>query len=422
MDSIAKFYTFFWIVYFPTCLTFQYKLGYDWIDELLCVILVGFAILNRSKMRIKKRYKQEFSFLVCFFVLYTIYSLLIHVTTFRGIYLDLLQQIRPYSVFYLTLFLAPHFTVKQKKLIVYSLLVSMLLYFGGGRYVGYQNGHEEDGVLPMVALTCGMMYYLFMRSTKRNLYISIVLILLGLLSGKSKYFGQCITFIGIVLFLKDSLNFKSVKFYLSVTALVSIIMYFTWTKFSSYYVEGFLKDNTAEMVARPASYSTAGQILIDYFPFGSGLGSFCTAAAAKEYSPLYYKYGLNKIWGMSPDFNSFIADCYYPGLAEFGVVGIFFFLFFWKRRIVEINKINCLNYYQMGLMVVCALAIDSSANTAYLSGVGMGLFMTLAICLNSDMYLKEDIESDDYKKNNTVRRKKMIMIGLNFKINKVLRR
>ena len=121
----------------------------------------------------------------------------------------------------------------------------------------------------------------------------------------------------------------------------------------------------------------------DYIPFGSGLGSFGTAAAAKEYSPLYFKYQLNNIWGLDPSNPMFLADAFYPTLAEFGIVGLFFFLWFWKRRLWECNKIPNIVYYRMALMAILALALESTADSSYLSGKGMGYFMVLALCLNS---------------------------------------
>ena len=79
------------------------------------------------------------------------------------------------------------------------------------------------------------------------------------------------------------------------------------------------------MMARPATYTTATTIIFkDYIPFGSGLGTFATNAAAQYYSPLYYKYGLNDIWGLYPDNPMFLADAFFPTLAEFGMVGLFF--------------------------------------------------------------------------------------------------
>lgn len=385
MKAIARFYTLFWIIYFPTCLAFY---TYDYADELLCIILIGFGFLEWKRRRKNKQMEKEMKQYWMIIVFYTVYSLLIQVTTFRGIYLDFLQQIRPYMVFYMTLFMNPQFSDKQKKLIVGSMLLTMVFYVSSsGAFQTYQAG-REDGDLPMVALTTGMSYFLFMKRNKKNTYIAILIMLIGLMSGKSKYMGQCVCFIGIVIYLKHKLNYRSPKVFLMFVMLVTAVIFVSWTKFSAYYVEGLGREDVSEMQARPASYNTAfGHIIWDYFPFGSGLGTFSTAAAAKEYSPLYHKYNLDEIWGMTPDFTAFMADTFYPSLAEFGVVGIFLFCVFWRRRLLEIQKIEDLNHYKMALMAILALAIDSTSNTAYLSGGGMGLFMTLAICLNSN---KED--------------------------------
>lgn len=398
MKAISNFYTLFWIIYFPTCLAFQ---NYDWSDELLCIILMGFGVLEWRKRRRNKKMEKEMKQYWIIIGFYTVYSLIIQVTTFRGIYLDFLQQIRPYMVFYMTLFLNPQFSDKQKKWIVGSMLGTMVLYISSSGAIQKYQGGAEDGDLPMVALTTGMTYFLFMKRNQRNTYIAIVIMLIGLMSGKSKYMGQCVCFIGIVIFLKNKLKYKDPKIYVAFAMLITVVVFLTWTKFNGYYVEGMSDD--AHDMARPATYKTAfNHILWDYFPFGSGLGSFGTAAAAKEYSPLYYTYHLDHIWGLSPDGPMFLADCFYPTLAEFGVVGIFLFCVFWRRRLLEIQKIDDMNHYKMALMAILALAIDSTANTAYLSGAGMGLFMTLAICLNSKEEVIDEDETDSDNENETL--------------------
>ena len=78
-------------------------------------------------------------------------------------------------------------------------------------------------------------------------------------------------------------------------------------------------------------YVTGGQILLDYFPFGSGLASFASNASAVNYSTLYYDYGLDKVWGLSPSKTDFICDAYYPSLCQFGVVGVCLFIYLWKE-------------------------------------------------------------------------------------------
>lgn len=325
-------------------------------------------------------------------VFYLVYSLAIQVTTTRGVMLDFLQQLRPYFVFYLTWMLAPKFNATQKKLIKVVVLLTFFAYIvvyltnpslveqvssGSSLF----NGTLESNALGQLSMNCGMIFYLFSKQTKRNRNLAILLMLLGLISGKSKYFGECVCFIALVMFVKRKIKFNSIDTFLKVGALAAVVLFFTWTKFNVYYVEGI---QSRDDMARPETYKVGQRIMFhDYVPFGSGLGSFATAAAAKEYSPLYYKYNLSEIWGLSPENPMFLADAFYPTLAEYGIFGLFFFLWFWKRRLWETNKIDNIVYYRMALMCILALALESTADTSYLSGKGMGYFMILAVCLNS---------------------------------------
>lgn len=385
MKAISKFYTWFWIIYFPVCIAFAVTVNFDWSDEILTVLLLGYAFVKRRFLVKDKNRTSEINIYIGLMIFYLVYSLLIQVTTFRGVYLDLLQQLRPYAVFYLTWMMAPDFSPKQKKRIKWVMLFSFfgyLILFKIKPSVVTPYGGGESAALGQIALCCAMVYYLFSKQAKRNRNIAILIMLLGLISGKSKYFGECVVFIALVMFVKSKIKFASVSTLLKVAALGCVVIFFTWTKFNVYYIEGFQSD-AAEMV-RPLTYETGVKIMFhDYIPFGSGLGSFGTAAAAKEYSPLYYDYQLDEIWGLRPENPMFLADAFYPTLAEYGIVGLFFFLWFWKRRLWECNKIPNIVYYRMALMAILALALESTADSSYLSGKGMGYFMVLALCLNS---------------------------------------
>lgn len=385
MKGIAKFYTWFWIIYFPVCIAFDVAVNFDWSDEILTVILLGYALTKQRYLVKNQERTREISIYIALMIFYLGYSLIMRITTPRGVMLDFMQQLRPYAVFYLTWMMAPDFTAFQKKRIKWVMLLSFFGYllafkfkpslvtpFGGG----------ESAALGQIALCCAMIYYLFSKQTKQNRNIAIFIMLLGLLSGKSKFFGECVVFIALVVFVKSKINWLSATTLFKLCALGTVVLFFTWTKFDAYYVQGFQED--AEAMARPATYETSVLIMFhDYIPFGSGLGSFGTSAAAKEYSPLYYKYGLDGIWGLTPANPMFLADAFYPTLAEFGIVGLFFFLWFWKRRLWESNRIPNLIYYRVALMCILTLALESTADSSYLSGKGMGYFMILALCLNS---------------------------------------
>lgn len=385
MRGIAKFYTWFWIIYFPVCIAFAVTVNFDWSDEILTVLLLLYAIVKQRFLVKDKKRMMEINIYIGLMIFYLLYSLGIKVTTPRGVFLDIMQQMRPYVVFYLTWMMAPEFSQRQQKHIKRVMLLSFFGYLFAFKFkpeLVLPFSGKESAALGQIALCCAMIYYLFSKQTKRNRNIAIIIMLLGLLSGKSKYFGECICFIALIMFVKSKINFTSISTLLKVAALGVVVIFFTWTKFNAYYVEGFQED--AEAMARPATYETGMQIMFhDYIPFGSGLGSFGTAAAAKEYSPLYFKYNLNEIWGLNPENPMFLADAFYPTLAEYGIVGLFFFLWFWKRRLWEANKIPNLIYYRMALMCILALALESTADSSYLSGKGMGYFMILALCLNS---------------------------------------
>lgn len=389
MKGIARFYTLFWVVYFPVCIAFTSVVKFDLSDELMCILLLLYAITKKRFIAKEKKKTGEIKIYIAIMLFYIVYSFVIDITTPRGIWLDILQQIRPYTVFYLTWMLAPQFTETQKKLIVRVMLASFLGYlyfFRTNPYVVSPFGGEESAALGQIALCCGMIYFLFTEHTKRNRNIAIFLMLLGLASGKSKYIGECIAFIALVVYVDKKIRFDNMATYLKVGLLGTVIIFFTWTKFNAYYVEGFQED--AERMARPETYKTGLLIMKDYFPFGSGLGTFASAAAAKEYSPLYYKYGIDNIWGLTPENPMFLADTFYPIVySQFGFFGALMFLWFWKRRLQEANRIIDPKYYKMALMCILALALENTADSSYLSGKGMGYFMILAICLNSNRLL-----------------------------------
>lgn len=370
---ISKFYTLFWILYFPLCIAFYEDINFDYIDEFLTLALILYG-MTVSGHKTNRKAMQEAKIYLVIMTFYVIYSLIMAVNVKASVWLDLQQQIRPYAVFYTTWYLQPHFTRKQKKLMISVMLITFIVYTAT-HYAQISQGAEFP-VMGQLAICTGMAYYIFAEANKRNLYISLLIVTIGLLSGKFKYFGEYVTFIAIIFFVQKKIKFASTSTILRIGVLAAAVIFFTWERFDTYYVSGM--NNTA--LARPMTYKTSIKILSDYFPFGSGLGSFATNAAWKHYSPLYPKYQLDTIWGLDKG-GGFIADAFYPALAEFGIVGILLFCWFWKRRWSDITKIPNLRYYKVALLSCFCLALESTADSSYLSGKGMGYFMLIAICI-----------------------------------------
>lgn len=378
MKHIARFFTLYWIIYFPTCIAYNDLPGFSNIDEMMTIILFLFTLLMCRKRYINRKPRKEFIVCLGIIAFYFVYSLIWGVNVLGGILLDLMQEVRPYTIIFCTWILNPQFSGKQKKWMLATVvltLVSWIIY----DLDSFENRNAEFPVLGQLAICTGMSWYLLTKQTKRNRNIALLLVLTGMLAPKFKFMGEVVCFIAFIYFLKKRLNFRSLKTILYCTVIATIVLTVTWTRFDAYYVSGL----SNEYLARPMTYKTSLKILYDYLPFGPGIGTFACNGAWKFYSPLYYKYNLNDIWGLDEG-GGFICDAYYPTLAQFGIVGVFFFLWFWKRRFKEINVIQDMRYYRVAMITVCCLAIEQTADSSWLSGKGMGYCLLLALCLNAN--------------------------------------
>ena len=385
MNSIAKFFTLYWIVYFPTCIAFNDFHGFSIVDEVMTFVLILYTLYKKRNQDTNPEPWKEYFVFLGILVFYVLYSSIMKINVFRAVELEILQQIRPYSVIYCTWILNPQFTERQKKWMIGTMVFTLALWIYVHPEAMQRDIHTEFPVLGQMAICTGMTYYLFTEESKRNSYVAVLLVLTGMLAPKFKFMGEVVCFIALVFFIKKHLNFKSPKTAISIVVLMAIVIAVVWQRFDTYYVSGW----SNEALARPMTYKTSLEILKDYFPFGPGMGTFATNGAWKCYSPLYYEYHLNTIWGLNRG-GGFICDAFYPSLAQYGIVGVVLFCIFWKRRLIAMNEIVDMRYYRVALMVFFCLAIEQTADSSWLSGKGMGYCMLLGLCLNANRNMEED--------------------------------
>ena len=135
--------------------------------------------------------------------------------------------------------------------------------------------------------------------------------------------------------------------------------------------------------ARSVLTSTAIEIMRDYFPIGTGFGTYASASAMEHYSPVYYMYGINQIWGLSEDFRAFGSDSFWPIIiGQTGFIGTLCFagvlvlLFLRLSRVRATNR----NAYAMGLFAFAYIMICSTAEPAFHNSVAIGLSFTISYC------------------------------------------
>lgn len=390
MNSIAKFFTIYWIIYYPTCIAFNDLPGFSSIDEVMTGVLIVYTFMMRRHDSTNPEPWREYFMFLGILAFYVAYSLMMKVNVAGAVWLDFIQQIRPFSIIFCTWILNPRFTEKQKKWMLGAMVLTL------GLWIIYHpetlaSSRAEFPVLGQLAICTGMAWYLFTEETSQNKYIALALVLTGMLAPKFKFLGEVVCFIAFIFFVKKQLNFRSPKTAIFVVLLMTVVIAFTWQKFDVYYYSGW----TNEALARPQTYLTSLRILGDYFPFGSGMGTFAANGAMQYYSPLYHEYGLDHIWGLTPGAKFFICDAFYPTLAQYGIVGVVLFCIFWKRRLKAMNEIEDMRYYRIALITFFCLVIEQTADSSWLSGKGMGYCMLLGLCMNANFNADKDEDEDE---------------------------
>ena len=75
--------------------------------------------------------------------------------------------------------------------------------------------------------------------------------------------------------------------------------------------------------ARPALYLVGLRIVRDFFPIGSGFGTFASSLSGEYYSSLYGNYGISGVMGLTQTDYSYMADVFWPYIyGQLGVLGL----------------------------------------------------------------------------------------------------
>ena len=101
----------------------------------------------------------------------------------------------------------------------------------------------------------------------------------------------------------------------------------------------------------------------------------------------HFKYGIDNVWGISRTFYSYIADTYYPSLAQFGVIGLCLYISFWIYIIHTAYKyfttIKDAKLITLILLIVGYFAIESTSDSTYTTHRGFFIMMILGLVLSN---------------------------------------
>ena len=100
MKNISRFFTLYWIVYFPTCIAYNDLPGFSSVDEAMTILLLLYTFMRYGSKYINKKPWKEFMVCLGLIAFYVVYSLLFGANVKDAVLLDLMQEIRPYSIIF----------------------------------------------------------------------------------------------------------------------------------------------------------------------------------------------------------------------------------------------------------------------------------------------------------------------------------
>lgn len=348
---------------------------FDKILFILFIALVAIIGIRRRSTVISR------AFLV--FLLYcmfcAMYSFLVGSNVGDAIFLDLLSQSKPFLCFFGMLYISPVVAPRQLQLIrwlaIFAVLQAVVVVALGKIWFYYYHPSNMASSISVAAL----LYYFTSPISRKTKWITVGIMSIGIFSARSKFYMFYALYLVFVIGGPSLLNFKLSPKRMLMYSFGGVLAIAVASGKILYYA----KHMQMEQMARPFLYWASFRILIDHFPFGSGLATLGNIASWTYYSKTYAEYGLDRIWGLNPIFGfSFAMDAYFPSLAQFGVFGICFLIANLKQTLSRIKLLEG-NARLSALMIVVYLLLDSTADTTLTSFRGVFAMMSLGLILST---------------------------------------
>ena len=360
------------IIFFPLIRRWN-----TYVDELavLALFIIGLPqILKLQKCK-------EFYIVLGILSFYLLYSLLFGQNVYKAAILDFLLFLKPFISFFIPLLIPFRITNEIRN-------VMRKFCFLCGVFCVLQLPYI-DSIYPNTAAyySCcifgAISYLLFSEFLRKDWFLFLMFLTPGLAALRAKFFTEYIFVVYVSFFMQSKVKIN-IKWTIIFCLITCLSIYISWEKFSLYFIDG-----VKNKVPRSMFYALIPQVLIDYFPFGSGFGTFNTEGAARFYSPLYAKYHVNHIWGMRMidhhSTSNFLLDTFYPALAQFGILGYVFYIKLWIRRWKESFLLKW-NAYKLFIIIFFIMIIENLAGNSFTGSMGVPYMMALGIILGQKEY------------------------------------
>lgn len=266
----------------------------------------------------------------------------------------------------------------------YFLLSVINMFTGIFSYADYRFGLGSNELFyshPTVLVGCCSlliaMIFAIQPQIKHSFFYVLMLAIVMCTTLRAKGLADAAVYVVIYIMLVVKKGKFTIR---SLILFIPVVFFIGWSQLEYYFFE--LGDESARAQLLMKSF----QIAKEHFPFGAGFGTYGSHYSSVYYSPLYYKYGLNMIHGLSETFPHYICDSFWPMiLGQAGYIGMLFYIMAIIKliQIFAKQKNSSLNLYVSAVGVMCYLLVESIAATAFVHPLSMPLAIWMGILLTN---------------------------------------
>lgn len=234
---------------------------------------------------------------------------------------------------------------------------SLQLFFGHPSYLA-------GGCIFLISMLCFV-------CSKRNSSVYIILLLVMLvLTLRTKAIAAGLVFYFFYFVFKGKIKKRYIIYAVLLVVLVG------YDRFSSFYGGNV---ESARNMLLVKSFEVAN----DSFPFGAGFATYGSYYSGVFYSPLYNRYGLNTIWGLTSNYPIFISDTFWPMvIGQNGYIGTLFYVFGMGEILkICIEKSKNTKLIFSALFPIIYLLLISIAESSFVNPIAVPLALCVGLTL-----------------------------------------
>lgn len=228
----------------------------------------------------------------------------------------------------------------------------------------------------LAGAACFLLVLLTVSYDKKNIPFLAADVLLMMFTLRSKAIASGAIFVAVFVFM--ILMKQRIKLWHMIAA-ASACVVGAWPKIYNYYVAG------VGITTRSILHSVSMQIAEDYFPIGTGFGTYASAESVEVFSPVYELYNFEYICRHQSAWRHFLSDTFWPIIVgQTGAIGMIIYVFClacllskcWKLQYVSVHS------YVAVLFSWAYMMISSTSEPIFhnMIAIPLAVVMGIAFC------------------------------------------